>query len=102
MKDEEINVAIAEACGWTYDPEEEGWFGPNNEFDDETMGVPNYASDLNAMHEAVTSQEEHVQTAFMLELCQLCQSWGAWPILTKARQRAEAFLRTVGKWKEGV
>lgn len=57
---------------------------------------PDYLNDLNAMHEA----EEKLD-------CNQWEVWhrivGEWPTelarLT-ASQRAEAFLRTIGKWKE--
>ena len=121
MNDSQINIAIAEACGWTLvkdDPNfHEYWEHPK---DGRKIGVaanpspfPDYCNDLNAMHEA-----EH-------RLCKLEFGWrtyadaledvvgvnGWWAIMGEAdkrlvlhataRQRAEAFLRTLGKW-EGV
>lgn len=91
MTDQEINVAIAEECGWLAAPNADGdlteahltrtwveWLGPNGEHESEP---PDYVNDLNAMHEALASLPlESTSTA---------------------RQRAEAFLRTVGKWKDG-
>lgn len=103
MTDDEINEAIAEACGWTdLRAPHQDLYGnhPNPEIG--RTRAPNFCEDLNAMHEAVVSQEEHVQMAFMLELCERCKEWRCFPILTDAPQRAEAFLRTLGKWKEGV
>ena len=108
MTDLEINTAIAEACGWTCDkdtwtsPEGGRWARrvPGREISDEQI-LPNYCHDLNAMHEA----EENVPITNYYE--QLCIAdtngillgyrhlWHA-----TARERAEAFLRTIGKWKK--
>lgn len=128
MKDEQINIAIAEACGWE-DVSDSGFSGLN-------LGIPpasenltttrnwecvngvgyyeikDYSQDLNAMHEAekvLTEQpqllcyygklvsivrrergidefEQHYQCLFTTH--------------ATARERAEAFLRTIGKWEE--
>lgn len=101
MTDEQINRAIAEACGWTD-------FVIHPEFG--LMGVPPdthglrtavdwYTVDLNAMHEA-----ERVLSKEQIEnYCDLLWPKGyGWfcAIHTTARQRAEAFLRTLGKWEE--
>lgn len=101
MTDKKINHAIAQACGIAkaykhivlYRTDADGW----------TYNCSDYCNDLNAMHEAerhipddlwewyisnlalVTKAEDSVQREF------LCAT---------ARQRAEAFLRTLGKWEE--
>ena len=59
----------------------------------------NYCNDLNAMHQAEKVLTEH-QTESIYP-----RNLGAWrnptkPIYATARQRAEAFLRTQGKWEE--
>ena len=108
MTDLEINTAIAEACGWTCDkdtwtsPEGGRWARrvPGREISDEQI-LPNYCHDLNAMHEAEASQlwpDAAFWNRYSLELGGLCNSLA--PALhATARQRAEAFLRTIGKWK---
>lgn len=68
---------------------------------------PNYCEDLNAMREAeaVLKDKEPREYAFRL-LCQLCD--GAATDLSEhfdlihasARQKAKAFLKALGKWKE--
>jgi hypothetical protein len=68
--------------------------------------VPNYCKDLNAIHEAEKSltDKEQKEYAFQLLLL-LCD--GSSVDLSEtfillnatARQRAEAFLKTVGKWE---
>jgi hypothetical protein len=57
MTDEQINAAIAEACGWTEIGEcENGGFRlrglPSDRFEAHRKPIPNYCTDLNAMHKA--------------------------------------------------
>ena len=106
MTNEQINTAIAEACGWDSDDIARGYalcqFSEN---------VPDYCNDLNAMHEAekVFTYEEAQQ--FEGELCGICGSENLhkeYPLPFEfsvahatASQRAEAFLKTIGKWEGG-
>jgi hypothetical protein len=108
MTNEQINIAIAEACGWrevqiSRAPNEfgrrpYGW--KSTEHGNRTMEtqIPDYCNDLNAMHEA-----EEVLTRDQIEVfCEqlLPKHHGIWwGIHTTARQRVEAFLRTIGKWE---
>ena len=107
MKDEEINVAIAEACGWTRvrgmtqakdDLEPKCWL-PKGKTDPwkAVHKCPDYCNDLNAMHKAEAMLLEGVNwEGYHNGLRDMIfPVWHA-----NARQRAEAFLRTVGKWKE--
>ena len=86
MSDEEINLAIAEACG-----------------SDEPL---NYCSDLNAMHDAENWIIANKSRLWLFQdyaqnLSKTFQRLGLdGYIHSTARQRAEAFLRTIGKWKE--
>ena len=62
--------------------------------------VPDYINDLNAMHEA----EEHLSTeeikTYMGHLLDI-MGISVWCIThVSAEQRAEAFLKTIGKWEE--
>jgi hypothetical protein len=117
MNPENQRVAIAEACGWTVTH----W--KVNPFDviatkDGTeyllKHLPNYLNDLNAMHDAeevlIELQKERfvhwlnrlhpsadihyseIEITIRLEVFSLVHA--------TASQRAEAFLRTIGKWKE--
>jgi hypothetical protein len=95
MTNEQINAAIAEACGWTPDNRGLGWLSPHGYYAPE----PDYCSDLNAMHEAEKVLTDDQREVFYP------RNLGAWQrpfnvIYATARQRAEAFLRTVGKWEE--
>jgi len=81
MTDEQINAAIAEACG---------------DFACKYCQA-NYCNDLNSMHEAEGKQSRG--TIYKIE-AQLKQMVGSVCFRATARQRAEAFLRTLGKWEE--
>ena len=71
--------------------------------------VKNYANDLNAMHEAERHIPANLGWAYAAELSELVEFENRlsvfWleqqPECATARQRAEAFLRTLGKWEEG-
>jgi hypothetical protein len=130
MTGKQINIAIAEACGWlkftqftTYPKswgrtparyhtpiwsltsstdmtEDEctkyGWHGDGHISIDH---IPDYCNDLNAMHGA-----EKILTRDQIEVfCDqlLPKHHGIWwGIHTTSHQRAEAFLKTIGKWEE--
>ncbi len=84
MTDEQINIAIIEVISaiqpWRF--------------------AKDYVNDLNAMHEAektldtVMKRLDYLDYLFSLtgDEVQMCNA--------TARQRAEAFLRTLGKWEE--
>jgi|Laugrefa1bdmlbdn_1035148.scaffolds.fasta_scaffold33053_3 hypothetical protein len=97
MSEQEINEAIAEACGRERNPDG-GWY-PDNGLRAGTQAIPDYCSDLNAMHEAekvLTDDQFKWYTYWVEKLmpetkyrCYLCAT---------ARHRAEAFVRSMGKW----
>jgi hypothetical protein len=67
---------------------------------------PNYCTDLNAMHEAektLTKEQVREYQCYMYDMaCEIQVTQGRWmPYSATARYRAEAFLRTLGKWEEG-
>lgn len=97
MTPEAQRIAIAEACGHgDYGTRMNGWR------DEEIAGLPDYLNDLNAMHEAEKA---------LLKIDDFCGYWETYSnVLTAkmgcmdifhatAAQRAEAFLRTIGKWE---
>lgn len=93
MTDEQINAAIAEACGWTPDNRGLGWLSPHGYYAPE----PDYVHDLNAMHEAEKTIYKHnnLWTAYYYAV-----GAGPFSLHVTARKKAEAFLRTLGKWEE--
>ena len=100
MTDEQINAAIAEACGWG---EECVLNTDGNRI--WVTDFPLYCTDLNAMHEAektLTKEQIREYQCFMYDMaCEISATQGRWmPYSATARYRAEAFLRTLGKWEE--
>lgn len=101
MTDQEINQAIAAACGIVgkdqYGPlhqTEEGW----------VVDCPNYCTDLNAMHEAEKALKGYEQIHTYVWHLSNRKDWETdfklMEVHISARDRAEAFLRTLGKWEE--
>ena len=98
MNKEKQRIAIAEACGW--EPLPEGHFHPDNPIG-QTM--PNYLNDLNAMHEAekTLTHEQRIDHMEWLGMCPDDYGHKVWAYVhATAAQRAEAFLRTIGKWED--
>ncbi len=109
MNKKEQRIAIAEACGFSItriDRDEdgeikfiwcnypEGWQGP-----DIRPWVPEFSSDLNAMHEAEKVLSRDAKFAYWHNLNKIVLGTLHVPFATAA-QRAEAFLKTIGKWEE--
>lgn len=72
-----------------------------------TNSFPDYPNDLNAMHEAEKTLSDadyneyiHVLNSVCISTAEAGMKQGRSRIMSAtARQRAEAFLRTLGKWK---
>jgi len=100
MTDEQINAAIAEACGWTIvTASHRSGRAPEADY----VGYefyPNYCADLNAMHEAENVLRDK---ELLFEYAMHISNSHHYEYLLRAtaRQRAEAFLRTLNKWEEG-
>ena len=108
MNPEQQRIAIAEACGWTE-------IEPCTCCDRVSRGytptpgahkkhLPDYLNDLNAMHDA---EELFYAKPDTLEGAERMRDYSKWlcniakyPLHATASQRAEAFLRTIGKWEE--
>jgi len=101
MKPEQQRIAIAEFCGWTYG--NFNWFlhGENQD----VVSCPDYLNDLNAMHEAEKLLNHEQRNTYINLLdgmpddsdpVQHDFQWCCSP----APQRAEAFLRAIGKWED--
>lgn len=117
---EEKRTAIAEHCGWQMIHVQNRACYPENAlcgkhkdrdpvpFSGGYAFVPFYLDDLNAMHEA----EKHLGSinniaSYADELDKVCvpthicplTHWQA-TVMATASQRAEAFLKAIGKWKD--
>jgi hypothetical protein len=92
MTPEQQRIAIAEACGWTDTQIIDGKYGQTD--------VPDYLHDLNAMHDAekVLFGRNDWSSCKYDEYLDVATS--SWKWNATASQRAEAFLRTIGKWEE--
>jgi hypothetical protein len=110
MTNEQINIAIAEACGWTEIDglSAKGLMGKPPEKLCSFAYLPNYCNDLNAMHEAERSLNSQQVQYYTLNLLRVTNNDGAKfhgtlgcfaHVRATAAQRAEAFLRTLGKWE---
>jgi hypothetical protein len=109
MNREKQRIAIAEACGWKPGKCPCGedicnaWKTPAG---DNWEYLPDYLTDLNAMHQAemVLSRGEHYnQTGgfgLYVKNLGLVRCGRLHLIEATAAERAEAFLRTVGKWED--
>lgn len=113
MNDEQINAAIAEARGFVssgeFQPNKNGpkfrfwdypenWTGPNIR-----PWCPDFCNDLNAMHEEEKQIPEDIWYLYVNQLAKVTgaeESTDFEFMSAPARQRAEAFLRTLGKWEE--
>lgn len=82
MTDEQINAAIAEACGWAHPTVE-------------PFAYPNYCTDLNAMHEALKTlkPDQLWDVAYSLPMETMLG------FMATARELAETFLLVIGKWE---
>jgi hypothetical protein len=116
MNKEKQKIAIAEACGWTQIEPCTCCAGVSRGYQP-TPGahkkhLPDYLNDLNAMHEAEKTLTDEQIARWQRDLWLTCENdfyaleACAPPIVLRrfisatAAQRAEAFLRTIGKWEE--
>ena len=104
MNNEKQRIAIAEACGWrctaAFKEAFACWVKPNG-MDHQTEWLPDYLNDLNAMHgaEKVLDPDDYAQYEQNLRKTYPVFMGGGFHLLhATAAQRAEAFLRTIGKW----
>jgi hypothetical protein len=96
MNKEKQRIAIAKACGWTkFTPDTIQFVARRS--DGKWDLITDYLHDLNAMHEAEN---------LVLRSAQQCRDYadalddGNGGHFATAAQRAEAFIRTIGKWEE--
>jgi hypothetical protein len=110
MTNEQINIIIAEACGWQVHPKDRFIvIPPNSPHSVQPLfSIPNYCNDLNALHEAekVLTEEQMAIYAWEIDKAfppdQQDKIWFSRTycfVHATAKQRAEAFLRTLGKWE---
>ncbi len=108
MTPEKQRIAIAEICGWSNIHQLEnsntlmGWWSGRPKA---SLVIPNYPCSLDAMHEA----EEILITRgglptyqYFLRLNEIKENSKPWygEIYAEAEEKAEAFLKTFGKWED--
>lgn len=110
MTPEAQRIAIAEACGWNhicrFDMVSVGGKKSTNGQPPEggdLIPLPDYLNDLNAMHKVEKVLKGEQRNKYWELLCLTVplsgdNSTNAWA--ATAAQRAEAFLRTIGKWED--
>lgn len=109
MNTEAQRIAIAEACGWTFD---DGRVINSSGHEWKMLGmsaVPRYLTDLNAMHEAEKVLKGNKFVDYIRRLHQdvfnsdpeSLTNGELWELIhATAAQRAEAFLRTLNLWDD--
>ena len=111
MKPEAQRIAIAEACGWKHEkyidmgqPCKDFWMFNGKCY--YLSDLPDYTQDLNAMHEAekrIPRGDRH-EYPFKLSEVVLQRKLTVhdriepYIVFATASQKAEAFLKTIGKW----
>ena len=106
MTKEDQRIAIAEACGWKLmEAPDHIWFyykpntfprGATPEYE-----LPDFCNDLNAMHEAEKVLSVEQWNEYHEQLVKLDSNLDLPDLVhATASQRAEAFLRCIGKWQE--
>ncbi|CAB4163617.1 hypothetical protein UFOVP811_44 [uncultured Caudovirales phage] len=104
MTDEQINQRIAEACGWRWD---QGYrWKDSSGLSAFAWDISDYCNDLNAMHEAERVLKGYEQIHTYIWHLSNRNDWETdfklMEVHISARDRAEAFLRTLGKWEEAT
>ena len=95
MTDQQINAAIAEACGWT-EISSDGVVGKApGETCNRVMFLPLYCTDLNAMAQALKTlpPDQLWDVAYSLPMETMLG------FMATARELAETFLMVTGKWE---
>lgn len=93
MTDQQINQAIAEACGICHVAKTVPMY---KTLDGWVVDCPKFATCLNAMAEA----EKHLPIKKIVTYFKKLEKLTSYWFMATARERAEAFLRTLGKWEE--
>lgn len=115
MSPEAQRIAIAEACGWEFVPSHdvrgaavpEYWLDPEGERHYQDNPLPDYINDLNAIADARKILTDDQKSLFVILLLdggtKRGETLGCWHCLDAgASRQSEAFLRTIGKWKEAA
>ena len=115
MDEEKLRIKIAEACGWKEIRAEVDWLPKEltgiitwpHPTDAEKIKyfinrkpIPDYLNDLNAMHGAQKILKLGMRNRYDAELSLIAERDYCFIWETSAKQKAEAFLRTLDLWEE--
>ena len=116
MSPEKQRIAIAEACGWDFDPSQAREWGSRGKWVSAPNGapslvfkhsIPDYPNDISAMFRAFGKLGRHweIKQAEDGYVCRIQFGRSNADITVAGLELApvmvEAFLRTVGKWEVG-
>lgn len=120
MSPEAQRIAIAEVCGYRYGESKPFWMATPVGQPFVACSVdklPDYLNDLNALREAEKVLKSYQAEEYVIQLASILLNEASRDLLTyeqtanwynvfvllnaTAAQRAEAFLRTLGKWVPG-
>jgi hypothetical protein len=103
MNKQKQRIAIAEGLGWTVINDTLCHITPDKDGLPQIAWIarlPDYLNDLNAMQEVERAMNNNDWWKFVEYLTNICGGGIALGVSATAAQRAEAFLRTIGKWEE--
>lgn len=100
MSDDEMRIAIAEHLGWKPDTRSGYFINESKQEITPEWCLPNFPEDLNACHEMEKSLSNEQQKRLYVDHLAWLMRKGEFTVMAPARQRAEAFLRCVGKWSD--
>lgn len=109
MNDQEINKTIAEYCGWTECRLTIKGAGGGTRFETAygkpparkyEAPCPDYTGCLNAIHEAEKFLKGGIRNTYDANLIIISERDYCFVWEMSAKQKAEAFLRTLHKWEE--
>lgn len=103
MNPQAQRIALAEFCGWRYQEacsqsgDVDFWFKQDTPSAWSVWDLPDYLNDLNAMHEAEKLVDTDVYREVLATVYGRATARYDFERAT-ATQRAEALLKTIGKW----
>jgi glycerol-3-phosphate cytidylyltransferase-like family protein len=98
MNTDKQRIAIAQACGVV---SKDHWGHLYKTEQGYARDCPDYVYDLNAMHEAEKVLDYNQMNRYQnIELSRFVRTGTTWICRATSAERAEAFLRTLGKWEE--
>jgi hypothetical protein len=97
-RDSAINRAMAEVAGWKYNTIVKSWLAPKQlPIIGQTLELPDFVSDLNAVHEVEKTLNEDQHRLYRFDLIEVFGTESKFHRAT-ARQRCEAILKTLNRW----